>query len=94
MSETESLSAFTRLARAGANVDTYVNALQHYANTQNWVLVHAVPTRDGDQVPGCVTTFCMTRVSYTHAPVIVRTVRLRLDARGFSVQRRRWVTNA
>lgn len=78
----------------GANVNTYTTALAHYANTQNWVLVHAVPTAGAAQVAGCVTTFCLTRVSYTMNPVIVRTVRLRLDRNGFSVRRHRWNTPA
>jgi hypothetical protein len=73
-----------------ADPDVYVNQLRNYAHAQHWVLVHEVPTIGGVGVNGCVTTFLMTRISYTLNPVRVRTVRLRLDRFGFSVGRDRW----
>lgn len=75
--------------------DDYVTGLRRYAQDQGWTLVHEVPTvadaNGGANVNGCVTTFMMTRVSYTvHPGPKVRTVRLRLNAQGLSVGRDRW----
>lgn len=78
----------------GANADTYLNELRNYAAAQNWVLIHEVPTVGLAGVGGCVTTFVLTRVSYTLNPVVVRTVRLALDRNGMSVRRDRWNTPA
>lgn len=78
---------------SGANADKYLNELRTYAGLQGWTLVHEVPTVgliDGN----CTTVFCLTRVSYTINPVVVRTVRLGLDRTGFSVTRHRWNTPA
>jgi hypothetical protein len=76
----------------GVNSDQYVNLLRSYAAAQNWILIHEVPTVGEATVGGCVTVFILTRVSYTINPVMVRTVRLSLDAQGMSVRRQRWNT--
>lgn len=81
----------------GPNADTYVQALRLYARDQRWTLIHEVPTVtdgvSGVGINGCVTTFLATRVSYTTNPrPIVRTVRLRQDSQGNSVDRHRWET--
>jgi hypothetical protein len=78
-------------ARPGtANANTYVNELQQYAALQHWVLIRAIPTAGLAGNNGCVTTFFLTRVSYNVNPVVVRTVRLQLNANGLSVGRDRW----
>lgn len=74
----------------GANPDRYLVQLRQYAAAQNWNLIHEIPTAGLAGNNGCVTTFFLTRVSYNVHPVMVRTVRLQLDARGVSVGRHRW----
>ncbi len=82
----------------GANAEAWVAGIRGYAADQRWQLVHEVPTVSepgdgGAQVDGCITTYIVTRVSYTVAPnPIVRTVRLRHDAQGRTVRARRWET--
>jgi hypothetical protein len=82
----------------GATSDAFVAGIRGYAADRGWRLVHEIRTvtdefDGGAGVGGCVTTFFVTRVSYTIAPTpIVRTVRLRQDAQGYSVSRRRWNT--
>ncbi len=81
----------------GAMSDAYVAGIRGYAADQRWRLIHEVPTiadaHGGAGVNGCVTTFLVTRVSYTVQPKpVVRTVRLRHNVQGYSVGRDRWDT--
>lgn len=82
---------------SGAMSDTFVAGIRGYAAAQGWRLVHEVPTvadaNGGAGVNGCVTTFLVTRVSYTVTPKpVVRTVRLRQNAQGYTVRADRWDT--
>lgn len=85
-------------ARPGGHyADAYVQALRAFAQRQNWVLMHEVPTRadgvSGAGINGCNGTTIVTRISYSVAPnPEVRTVRLRVDSQGNSVHRARWRT--
>lgn len=75
----------------GTMSDEYVRGVRAYAADQRWTLVHEVPTVGAAQVGGCVTTFLLTRVSYTINPTpLVRTVRLRQNAQGKSVAQDRF----
>jgi len=77
----------------GPMSDAFVGGIRAYAAEQHWTLVHEVPTVGGVGVGGCVTTFMATRVSYTINPTpVVRTVRLRQNAQGFSVGQDRFET--
>lgn len=82
---------------SGANADAFVAGIRGYAAACGWTLVHEVPTINdatgGIGINGCVTTFIVTRVSYTINPnPIVRTVRLRQNSQGISVGWDRWNT--
>lgn len=82
---------------SGTMADEYVKGLRKYAADKRWTLIHEVPTvadaQGGAGVNGCVTTYLVTRVSYTVNPKpIVRTVRLRHDNMGYCVRADRWDT--
>ena len=81
-------------ARPSVDSDKYLDELRAYAKAEGWTLIHEVPTAGLVGTSGCVTVFCLTRVSYTLNPVLVRTVRLALDRTGMSVARDRWETPA